>query len=217
MNANRLKRLLVSVIVGVAISQVVAQQTLLPTNVVEEIRREGAKFAAQDAMVLSNKFEEIKIKAEAGDVEAQFQLGRCYHKGIRVAQDQIQRNKWWRKAADGGSTPAQTRLELYANEPIVTTNRFEEIKAMAEGGDAEAQFKLGFCYGNGMLVAGDEVECERWWHKAADAGHAEAQFWLGSMYQWELYSSSFKLVRSADLAVSARWYLKAAEHLKECS
>ena len=52
----------------------------------------------------------------------------------------------------------------------------------AEQGDADAQFSLGFMYGNGDGVLKDEAEAVRWYRLAAEQGHAGAQYDLGLMY-----------------------------------
>ena len=57
-----------------------------------------------------------------------------------------------------------------------------EVQAKAEKGDAQAQYILGNCYGNGLGVAKDKVEAVKWYRKAADQGLANAQFWLGVYY-----------------------------------
>jgi len=58
-----------------------------------------------------------------------------------------------------------------------------EEQAKAEKGDAQAQYILGNCYGNGLGVAKDKVEAVKWYRKAADQGHAKAQFNLGTCYR----------------------------------
>ena len=46
--------------------------------------------------------EELIIKAEQGDAEAQRDLGRCYHKGIGVELNYSKAVHWYRKAAKQG-------------------------------------------------------------------------------------------------------------------
>lgn len=55
---------------------------------------------------------ELLRKAEAGDAEAQFNLGVCYYKGQGVGQDYVQIVYWWRKAAEQGDVEAQFKLGL---------------------------------------------------------------------------------------------------------
>ena len=51
--------------------------------------------------------------------------------------------------------------------------------------DAETQFLLGVAYANGVGVAKDEAEAVKWYRKAAEQNHAQAQYNLGVCYaQW---------------------------------
>ena len=58
----------------------------------------------------------------------------------------------------------------------------DELRPLAERGDAEAQCALGFLYLNGQGVPPDAAEAGRWYQLAADQGHALAQGNLGAMY-----------------------------------
>ena len=58
-----------------------------------------------------------------------------------------------------------------------------EIRCLAEQGNAEAQFSLGFRYDEGEGVPQDSQEAVKWWRKAAEQGHDQAQFGLGVMYE----------------------------------
>ena len=59
---------------------------------------------------------------------------------------------------------------------------FEEMLPIAEQGDANAQFNLGFMYDNGEGVPQDYAEAVRWYRLAAEQGNAFAQVNLGVMY-----------------------------------
>ena len=48
-------------------------------------------------------------------------------------------------------------------------------------------------------------EAVKWWRKAADDGHAKAQFRLGESY------ATGKGVEQKDVNEAAKWYRKAAE------
>ena len=81
--------------------------------------------------------------AEQGHADAQYNLGVCYANGWGVEQDHAQAAKWYAKAA--------------------------------EQGDADAQFNLGICYANGEGVERDYVQAVKWFAKAAEQGQTEAQ------------------------------------------
>ena len=49
----------------------------------------------------------------------------------------------------------------------------------AERGDAEAQHRLAVMYAAGHGVSRDDDEAQRWYHLAAEGGHADAQYEVG--------------------------------------
>jgi uncharacterized protein len=56
------------------------------------------------------------------------------------------------------------------------------IRALANDGDATAQFNLGLMYVNGHGVQRDDSAAALWFRKAAEQGYALAQSNLGTMY-----------------------------------
>jgi len=58
------------------------------------------------------------------------------------------------------------------------------FQKLAEGGNAEAQFRLGMIYGgNSSIAARDDEQSLYWYRKAADQGHAWAQSNLGTTFK----------------------------------
>ena len=86
---------------------------------------------------------------------------------------------------------------------------FQSLLSLAQGGDAESQFKSGNAYYFGIGVEKDYKESFRWYTKAAEQGHAEAQFNLGFMYDNGQGVTQ-------DYKEAVKWYTKAAEqgHIK---
>ncbi|MCH7692462.1 MAG: sel1 repeat family protein [Proteobacteria bacterium] len=79
-----------------------------------------------------------------------------------------------------------------------------ELRPLAEQGNANAQFFLGFMYDKGQGVPQDYAEAVKWYRKAAEQGHADAQFFLGYMYaQGDVVPQNY--------AKAVKWYRKAAE------
>ena len=60
-------------------------------------------------------------------------------------------------------------------DPIAETRR------LAEQGDADAQYNLGYRYVTGIGVPQDRAEAVRWLRLAADQGHTQAEDFLGRM------------------------------------
>ncbi len=74
----------------------------------------------------------------------------------------------------------------------------------AEMGDSNGQFRLGYCYKNGLGVTQDYAEAVRWYRKAAEQGDANAQCNFGVCYE---KGHGVTL----DYAEAVKWYRKAAE------
>jgi TPR repeat protein len=58
----------------------------------------------------------------------------------------------------------------------------KQLKDRAAGGDAEAQFQLGFRYAHGGGVPKNIRKAQEWYLKAARQGHPVARKTLGYMY-----------------------------------
>ena len=76
---------------------------------------------------------------------------------------------------------------------------------LAEDGNSEAQYILGWMYHNGYGVAIDDQRAHDWWAEAADEGHVEAQFALGMLLS-EGSTGSNKIEEAV------AWYSRAAEN-----
>lgn len=66
--------------------------------------------------------------------------------------------------------------------PTAETANFDQLKQLAEKGDAAAQNSLGLRYATGDGVKQDEQEAVRWLTKAAEQGNVSAQSKLGAIY-----------------------------------
>ena len=152
--------------------------------------------------------EETRARAEQGDAEAQFKLGRMYAKGEGVPQDYVQAVAWFRKAAEQGNAKGQNGLgAMYGSGQGVPQDWVQAVvwfRKAAEQGEAMAQCNLGVMYANGQGVPQDYAEAAAWYRKAAEQGYAQAQFNLGLMY------ANGEGVRQ-DYAQALVWYRKAAE------
>ena len=68
------------------------------------------------------------------------------------------------------------------NSVSVAADEFSDTKALADQGDAQAQFNLALMYYEGEGVPQDYAEAIKWFRKAAEQGLAAAQFTLALMY-----------------------------------
>lgn len=92
--------------------------------------------------------------------------------------------------ANSANPPAVKRLVLLIGAVAFAVSvataaeaiTIEELRAMAEAGDAEAQVSLGGLFYLGHVVVKDEFEATKWFRKAAEQGLASAQYNLGVAY-----------------------------------
>src|SRR5699024_6947193 len=61
---------------------------------------------------------------------------------------------------------------------------FEQVKSLAEQGDASAQEELAEIYYDNQDIYFDREKAFYWNQKAANQGHAKAQYNLGYMYDY---------------------------------
>jgi hypothetical protein len=94
----------------------------------------------------------------------------------------------------------------FALTPALTVGQttFEEIRDLALGGDASAQFNFGVIHDTGRGVPENNFEAVKWYQLAAEQGNAEAQYNLGVMYD------TGEGVPEND-AEAVRWHHLAAE------
>ncbi|NDF17065.1 MAG: sel1 repeat family protein [Verrucomicrobia bacterium] len=79
----------------------------------------------------------------------------------------------------------------------------DALRAEAEGGDREAQFRMGNCLFFGLGISRNQGEGVAWYRKAAEQGHAEAQFNLGGCFL-QGYGVA------ANAAEAVRWWRESA-------
>lgn len=58
----------------------------------------------------------------------------------------------------------------------------QELRRLAEAGDAESQYWIGIHYGTGANVIQNDIEAAKWFERAANQGHVQAQARLASYY-----------------------------------
>lgn len=125
--------------------------------------------------------------AEAGQVHAQYELGKIYRDGRSVEKDALLAAAWLTRAAEQDSDAAAYALgvllltggEGLAKDVSATVSW---LRRSAEGGNQYAQYRLGR-----LLLQGEEVpreieEAVRWLTVSAEQGNQYAQYALGKLY-----------------------------------
>lgn len=118
--------------------------------------------------------------ANGGIVKAEYWLGICHYYGHGTAKDEQTAKAHFQKAAQAGDKDAQNALSTLTFEN-------DELIALANGGDAEAQYKLGkfYCdyYYRGFGLPAYDTAAY-WYLKAAEQNHLEAMRRLPGITVW---------------------------------
>jgi TPR repeat protein len=144
----------------------------------------------------------FRLAAGQGLADGQYMLGCLYHDAGRHAEA----DHCWRQAAAQNHAPAQTALGRQFQFGWGVQRDYAEAArwylAAVRQGVADAGVNLGLIYYENNQVQ----EAVKWWHQAATAGHALAQYNLGN--------TSFHKLRNFQEA--ARWWgLSAAQGYAE--
>ena len=146
-------------------------------------------------------------RAEAGDADAQFDLGRAYLNDEGIPKDVAKAVEWYQKAAAQGNSNAQNGLGVayYNGEgvPKDVAKAVEWYQKAAAQGNSYAQFNLGVAYYNGEGVPKDAAKAVEWFQKAAAQSDVDAQLGLGRAY---FHGEGVP----KDAAKAVEWFQKAA-------
>ena len=150
----------------------------------------------------------LRELAEAGNAEAQTEMGLRYEDSRGVLQNYAVAMSWYRRAAEQGHALGQVSLGyMYSTGRGVAQDNAEAVRwyrRAAGQGHAGGQNNLGVMYGAGRGVPWHDGEAVRWFRRAADQDHARAQNNFGVMY-----GTGRGVERDDGEAV--RWYRRAAE------
>lgn len=166
--------------------------------------QKNSEHALQIWKAIRNK---IISMAQNRDTTAENILAHMFQHGLGVKKSYERAIKWYRKAADQGSIPAQYylgRMYQYGwGVDLSDTKAVNCYRLAANQGYAPAQFSLGQSYQYGWGVKQSAENAAKWLRKAADQGYAPAQNNLGCLYE-----SGHGVALSEEYAV--RWYSQAA-------
>jgi len=129
-------------------------------------------------------FKEWKAAAEAGQAEAQFDLGVLYAQGKGVQRDLTIAERWYRKAAEQGNAEAEFALgQMYSRGWGMPRDEADALRwfQMANAPDSDGPSTDWYLI-DGYGIQKDEKQAAYWYELAARKGHAEAQFNLARLY-----------------------------------
>lgn len=145
-----------------------------------QIHDEGLFGEARDVTEAAGWY---KKAAEAGDVEAQFLIGRMYARGEGVPQILSSAARWFAKSAEGGHALARFNYAMFLERGEATSDDPHAARGLltqaAKQGLTAAQFKLGR-----DLLQDSETREEglRWLERAAAHEHVAASALLGQLF-----------------------------------
>ena len=172
----------------------------------------------------SKAVEYYQIAAENGIARAQFNLAVHYSEGNGIDVDVDKAIFWYKEAADKGNVmQAQHNLAaIYAEGNLVPYDAekcFHYYLLAATQGLAISQYRLGWCYANGVGCGRvDMHEAIKWYHKAAnEGGNPQAQHCLGLCYDLGVTSgkendaNDVEIVVPVDKQRAVYYYFLAAQ------
>lgn len=157
---------------------VLALSLLLPLGACGDKSPPPANEAVQQ-QPLKQKIAELLKKAEAGDADAQADLGEAYASGEGLPQDAVKAADLFRQAGEKGIARAQFRLsQMYGKGegvPADTVKAVDLLRQSAANGHAKAQAALAAMYAKGETVTRDEVLAYAWATLAMRQGEEQAK------------------------------------------
>jgi TPR repeat protein len=121
--------------------------------------------------------------AEAGDADAQFNLGQAYRLGRGVPLDLAAAKIWFQRAAAKGHVDAETTLGLLVFQNGERAEGLKWLKQAADEGEPRALLVYGTALYNGDGVPQDRIRGYAYVSRAATQGLAPAQDTLAQLDQ----------------------------------
>ena len=125
-------------------------------------------------------------KAESGDPDAQYLVGRLYRDGPVLIPDSVEAQYWFDQAAWQGMVVAQYALgQLYLTDDAEvhdTELGIQWLEYAAHHGSDCAAYRLGKEYLKGEIVERDSAKAQEYLTQSAKTGNQFAQYALGKLY-----------------------------------
>lgn len=155
------------------------------------------------------KADELFVKAQAGDKEAQFSYAMRLTAFYPKESDYQKAIVWLQKSAEQGYSSAQNNLGYWYMHGYGVNKDLEQsfywYKKAAEQGHKKALYNVAVCYEYGYGVKKSESDAFYWYKKAADQGNKDALFELGKCYYYAIGPSR-------DYQMAYEMFMKAVEN-----
>jgi len=165
---------------------------------------------------------ELLKKAEQGDLEAQFNISRCFESGWGVVMDKKESEKWLLKGVKAKYPPS---LYAYASKLIAVENKNKDIEAaipLLEEAHKQKYYKATYAL-SGILSDNtadptnetpkkliDVKRSDKLLVEAAEAGECYAQGMLGNRIIFKNRIEDLETLTSIKTEDGIKWYEKAA-------
>ena len=132
------------------------------------------------------KIEQLKDKAEQGDIKSQLSLAYAYYEGRGIEENKEEAFKWYMKAAERSNSEAELNVGyMFDTGEGVEENKEEAFKwymKAAWQGEPDAVYNVGCMYDTGEGVEENKEDAFYWYMIAAKNGYADAQYAVAEMY-----------------------------------
>lgn len=151
-----------------------------------------APVFAEDAPNYIEEMKRWQPKAEAGDAEAQFQLGQMYALGHGFKQNFNSALEWYEKAAAQGNAKARTALGMLYYYGVGVEENTEKAGEWFEKAAAQDEPNAQRYLGTIAYKEKDYTQAKQWWEQAAAQGHAPRDCKpRRSLYKWRGRNTGF--------------------------
>lgn len=169
----------------------------------------SAAPAAEQPAVANEALPSLRARAEAGNMEAQLELGRRYIQGIGVGRNDVEASKWLLRAAEQGNAQAQFNIGvMYERGVGLETNLTKAIdfyRKSAAQNTPMALHNLGLLYVSGQPgIKADPTQARRLMTQAAELGQIESQYSLALMHLQGVGGPIDKIAAMSWMAIAAR-------------
>lgn len=157
---------------------------------------------------LSSEVKALIVKADQGDVEAQFRVGSAYDSGNGAPRSGEKAFKYYTMAAEQGHAEAQNSL----GSALQAEKRYSEAlpwyeKAAAQN-HALAANNLAYLYDLGLGVPQDRHKGFELYSRAANLGWAESMWNIANMY-------GAGQLGETDMVMACVWTVRAGQFAKD--
>ena len=167
---------------------------------------------------------QLICKAESGDPDAQYLVGRLYRDGPVLIPDGVEARYWFDQSARQGYTPAQYALgKLYLSDDTEVCDPVlgvQWLEYAAHHGSDCAVYRLGKEYLKGEIVERDITKAVEYLTQSAETGNQYAQYALGKLYldSQDREQAHYWFTRSAAQGNEyAQFFLERWDNLKPTS